>query len=137
VALPAEPATGEPARTEFLLAGTSVPRPGRTPVGPAGPSRTGTAAGSTPLGIVHPVAGSVYAIDPNIPPHAQRLRFEGREGTWLLNGSRLGTGSRWDWTPVPGRHTLRLVGANGATIQEMVFEVRSLNEPIIRENTVP
>jgi penicillin-binding protein 1C len=122
VRLPADPITREPARAEFLLAGTAPARP----TGPsAGPIDAATAVPTgAPLGILHPVDGSVYAIDPDIPAHAQRLRFEGRTGLWVLNGRRLGVGSHWDWAPEPGRHVLRLEPGGSAPAQEIRFEVR-------------
>ena len=123
VHLPADPITREPARAEFLLAGTTPARPHATRVGPDVAFDKTTSA--TPLGILHPVDGSIYAIDPDIPAHAQRLRFEGRAGVWLLNGRRLGEGPRLDWAPVPGRHVLRLEPSGTSIVQEIRFEVRS------------
>ena len=122
VRLPADPITREPARAEFLLAGTAPARPtGASAV----PNDAATAVPTgAPLGILHPVDGSVYAIDPDIPAQAQRLRFEGRAGLWVLNGHRLGVGSHWDWAPEPGQHRLRLEPAGSAPAQEIRFEVR-------------
>jgi penicillin-binding protein 1C len=122
VRLLADPITREPARVEFLLAGTTLPRPYNLVAGQDGGSAARSPA--PPLGIVHPVDGSIYAIDPDIPAHAQRLRFEGRPGRWVLNGRRLGVGSQWDWAPEPGRHVLRLEPEGSATAQEIRFEVR-------------
>ncbi len=38
------------------------------------------------FGIISPRDGSVFAIDPDIPPAAQRITFEGERGSWLLDG---------------------------------------------------
>ncbi len=122
VRLPADPITREPARTEFLLAGTTPPQPVGAGIEPV--ATFSARPPGAPLGIRHPVDGSVYAIDPDIPAHAQRLRFEGRPGTWVLNGRRLGTGAQWDWAPEPGHHVLRLEFDRSSTVQEIRFEVR-------------
>jgi len=76
------------------------------------------------FGITSPRDGSVFAIDPDIPPAAQRITFEGERGTWRLDGRRLGAGERLRWAPWPGRHRLELVGASGQTLQSVGFEVR-------------
>jgi len=78
-----------------------------------------------PFGIAHPRDGSVFALDPDIPPAAQRIRFEGEAGQWELDGRRLGRGERLHWAPLPGRHRLRLLAADGRTLLgEAHFEVR-------------
>ena len=76
------------------------------------------------FGITSPRDGSVFAIDPDIPPAAQRITFEGERGTWRLDGRRIGAGERLRWAPWPGRHRLELVGASGQTLQSVAFEVR-------------
>ena len=68
--------------------------------------------------------GAIFALDPDIPPAAQRIRFEGRPGTWLLNGRRLGQGAGLSWAPWPGRHELSLLDARGQVLQTLRFEVR-------------
>ncbi|MBS0447112.1 MAG: penicillin-binding protein 1C, partial [Proteobacteria bacterium] len=75
-------------------------------------------------GIASPRDGSLYAIDPDIPPASQRITFEGEAGTWVLDGRRLGSGARWSWSPWPGRHRLALVDRDGRTLGSVRFEVR-------------
>jgi penicillin-binding protein 1C len=75
-------------------------------------------------GIANPVDGTIYALDPDIPPAAQRLLFEGQAGTWILNGRRLGQGTRLAWSPWPGRHQLQLLDPRGQVLQSVRFEVR-------------
>ena len=75
-------------------------------------------------GITSPRDGSIFAIDPDIPPAAQRITFEGERGTWRLDGRAIGAGERLRWAPWPGRHRLDLVGASGQTLQSVGFEVR-------------
>jgi penicillin-binding protein 1C len=83
------------------------------------------AATARPVGISSPADGSVYALDPDLPPQAQRIRFEGEPGTWVLDGRQLGQGSTLRWTPQPGRHELKLLDAQGRTLQAVRFEVRA------------
>jgi penicillin-binding protein 1C len=76
------------------------------------------------VGITSPRDGSIYALDPDIPPAAQRIRFEGERGVWVLDGQRLGSATRWRWSPWPGPHRLVLLGRDGSVIQSVRFEVR-------------
>ena len=81
-------------------------------------------AGSDRYGITNPRDGSIFAIDPDIPPSAQRITFEGERGEWRLDGRTLGVAERLRWAPWPGRHRLDLVAASGQTLQSVAFEVR-------------
>ena len=109
----------EPAREELFIAGTA-PAPGRP-----GAGTVVAAATARPVGISSPADGSVYALDPDLPPQAQRIRFEGEPGTWVLGGRRLGQGGTLRWTPQPGRHELKLLDPQGRTLQAVRFEVRA------------
>ena len=104
----------EPPRDEVFVAGTqqSVQRAGRQ------------VRGATSMGIASPRDGSIYALDPDMPPRAQRIIFEGEPGTWVLDGRRLGTGARLAWFPWPGRHVLALAPRTGGATQTIRFEVR-------------
>jgi penicillin-binding protein 1C len=101
----------EPPRDEVFIAGTEA-RPGNPP-----PVRSA-------FGIASPRDGSIFAIDPDMPPAVQRLTFEGEAGTWMLDGKRLGHGTRMHWAPWPGRHELVLLGGDGRPLQSVKFEVR-------------
>ena len=76
------------------------------------------------FGITSPRDGSRFALDPDIPPIAQQIIFEGERGTWLLNGRRVGQGTSIHWAPWPGRHELELRDARGRVLQAVRFEVR-------------
>jgi penicillin-binding protein 1C len=76
------------------------------------------------LGILNPRDGSIFALDPDMPPAAQRISFEGERGTWVLDGKRLGAAATLAWSPWPGRHRLSLLGRRGETLQTVRFEVR-------------
>jgi len=85
---------------------------------------TGEVGGAERYGITSPRDGSIFALDPDIPPAAQRITFEGERGIWRLDGRALGSGERLRWAPWPGRHRLELVAASGQTLQSVSFEVR-------------
>jgi penicillin-binding protein 1C len=79
--------------------------------------------------IVYPAAGTVIALDPDIPHDDQRIFFEAQpESTglrWLLDGNDLGLpGSLRLWKPERGRHRLTLADASGRTLDAVEFEVR-------------
>lgn len=102
----------EPPRDEWFIAGT------------AQAVWRATRPDDEAFGIVAPRDGSLFAIDPDMPPASQRLVFEGADGVWWLDGRRLGEGRRLHWTPWPGRHVLVLRGRDGTPLQQVRFEVR-------------
>jgi penicillin-binding protein 1C len=121
------PAGGEAERVEWFLAGTA-------PAPPAERAGSGDAAAPTALarhpGILAPTAGTVVALDPDIPPARQRLVFEARPGgsglRFRLDGADLGlAGAPVAWAPVPGSHELALVDAEDRVVDRVRFEVRA------------
>lgn len=104
----------EPPREELFLAGTEQARQRET--AQLAPQRV--------FGISSPRDGSRFALDPDIPPAAQQIVFEGAQGAWWLNGRRIGQGSSLHWAPWPGRHELELRDARGRVLQRVRFEVR-------------
>ena len=104
----------EPPRDEVFIAGTEQAR-----------QRASTqVAGAERYGITSPRDGSIFAIDPDMPPAAQRITFEGEAGVWLLDGKRVGAAQKLAWSPWPGRHELTLQARDGQPIQTIRFEVR-------------
>jgi penicillin-binding protein 1C len=103
----------EPAREEWFLVGTEQPL-----------QRASAALDAPRFGITSPRDGSIFAIDPDMPAAAQRITFEGEQGTWVLDGKRLGAAQRLGWAPWPGRHQLALLARDGSTLQTVRFEVR-------------
>ncbi len=112
----------EAARTEYFLPGTrqSLVRVAKSnDIAPA---------------IAYPTPGMLVAIDPDIPPAHQRLRFiaQGlKQGSWVLDGKPLvrTAGKRaddlgYDWMPWPGKHKLVLQDVNGVVLDQLQFEVR-------------
>lgn len=105
---------GEAPREEWFVAGTEQVV-----------WRAGAATGALRrFGISNPRDGSLFALDPDIPPRAQQIFFEGEAGTWVLDGRRLGRGERIAWAPMPGRHRLELRGDAGRLVEAVDFEVR-------------
>ncbi len=82
------------------------------------------------LSIKVPIAQTIYAIDPDIPPQLQRIAFEAAgEPTdglrWVLNGRDMGAGSLLRWQPAPGRYQLVLKSGD-KQIDAVQFSVRGL-----------
>ncbi|MBI0329735.1 penicillin-binding protein 1C [Burkholderia plantarii] len=129
----------EPTRDEWFLRGTETAEV-RLAAGAGGETRpaarpravSGGAAGPAPrapLAIAAPTDGTIFAVDPDIPPRNQRVWFErvagssGR-GSWRLDGRVIGRGERVAWLPWPGRHELELLDAGGKVADHVAFEVR-------------
>lgn len=79
--------------------------------------------------IAYPTAGTIIALDPDIPPEDQRVFFgispqkAGLE--WILDGMSLGpAASLKPWAPCPGKHVLKLVDSGGTELDSVDFEVR-------------
>ncbi|CAB3770341.1 penicillin-binding protein 1C [Paraburkholderia solisilvae] len=76
-----------------------------------------------------PADGTLFALDPDIPPVNQRIVFERASGVsgqsiWHLDGKPLGDAPRVLWPPWPGRHVLELVDPAGHSADTVRFEVR-------------
>jgi penicillin-binding protein 1C len=79
--------------------------------------------------IVNPASGSVYAIDPDIPPAQQRLAVETSGDVVatrvMLDDRDLGAASDQPlFLASPGRHRLRLVEPGGRVVDQIVFTMR-------------
>ncbi|KQP17648.1 penicillin-binding protein 1C [Pseudorhodoferax sp. Leaf267] len=107
----------EAARSEWFLAGTAQPL--------FALAAKAADRAATPR-ILAPVDGSIVALDPDIPPTHQRLRLraQGADARWRLDGKPLGRGAELAWLPWPGRHQLQLVDARGAVLDQVRIEVR-------------
>jgi penicillin-binding protein 1C len=113
----------EPSRDETFLAGTEVRE-----------VRIGTQPANTVAAprIASPADGTVFALDPDIPPKRQRTWFRatGVAGqtadkvSWRLDGKPLGKGGQVAWLPWPGRHTVELLDARGQVVDRVRVEVR-------------
>ncbi|WP_399678755.1 transglycosylase domain-containing protein [Xenophilus sp.] len=114
----------EAARGEWFIAGTEQPLF----------ALEGIAAGAGPAGeppparITAPADGTLLALDPDIPPRHQRVRFEadaaGAGAQWRISGHTVARGPRAQWLPWPGRHVVELADAQGRVLDSVRVEVR-------------
>lgn len=83
---------------------------------------------STNLGarIMAPTTGTIIALDPDIPPSHQRVRFTatGTGIRWLVDGKAFATGASAHWLPWPGRHLVQITDARGCVLDTIQLEVR-------------
>jgi penicillin-binding protein 1C len=107
----------EPPRTEYFRAGTAQALVAQAPATARRPH------------IVSPVAGSVYALDPDIPIDHQKIRLA---AIGVANGERLLLDRRdlgaadvdHSTLPGPGAHSLTLVDRDGRARDNVRFTVR-------------
>ena len=115
----------EPARDEWFVRGTQMDRIGLTATAAAATRTVRLDAKAAKIGA--PTDGTIFALDPDIPPARQRVWFERTGGgrlVWRLDGKPFGHDARAAWLPWPGRHVLELVDARGDTVDKVGFEVR-------------
>jgi penicillin-binding protein 1C len=82
--------------------------------------------------IANPADGTVFALDPDMPPAAQRVWFHAqgvagqtaRTVSWRMDGKPLGRGGEVAWLPWPGRHQVELLDAAGKVVDRIGIEVR-------------
>jgi penicillin-binding protein 1C len=110
----------EPERAEWFVSGTEAPLVELVPAGQRAPM------------IVYPVAGSIIAIDPDIPGPLQRVMFQAQAGQglrWRLDKENLGAAdAQLAWQPTPGEHRLELVDAQDDAVAVVRFEVRGAQQ---------
>ncbi|MDM0004229.1 penicillin-binding protein 1C [Variovorax sp. J22G73] len=107
----------EAARSEWFLQGTEQPLFALD---------TGMANDANFARITSPSDGTIIAVDPDIPPLRQRVRFEseGRGVQWRIDGKFFARGNRAQWLPWPGRHVIELVDGAGKVVDQRRIEVR-------------
>ncbi|MDO8455476.1 MAG: penicillin-binding protein 1C [Burkholderiaceae bacterium] len=128
----AGPAPLEAARSEWFLQGTQ--QTSFAMHSGALPSNNSRARGTKglelsrqqPARITSPTTGTIIALDPDIPPRHQRVRFtaEGSNLRWLMDGKLLAQGASAQWLPWPGRHVVQIADAKGKVLDEVRLEVR-------------
>ncbi|MFO1418888.1 MAG: penicillin-binding protein 1C [Methylotetracoccus sp.] len=107
----------EPPRKEWFIAGTES-----ATIAMIDPTRRRARITSPPRGVV-------VALDPDMPATHQAMMFIARPATadlsFRLDDETLGSASRpVPWQPVPGRHRLSLLRADGHSIDSVDFTVR-------------
>ncbi|WP_244807389.1 MULTISPECIES: penicillin-binding protein 1C [Caballeronia] len=116
----------EPARSEWFVRGTQMSAIGLT--ANAAQAARGANADARAARIGAPTDGTIFALDPDIPPARQRVWFTRVDGSarlaWRLDGKPYGHDARAAWLPWPGRHVLELVDAKGEVVDKVGFEVR-------------
>ena len=114
----------EPARKEYFLEGTEqdVIQANSTTL-----DRLGVATDSHQLQrIAYPGLGTIIALDPDIPPDYQGVVFKALSPLahgwqWRLDGKIVRNAV---WFPLPGKHMLELLDADGQVVDSVNFEVR-------------
>jgi len=129
----------EAAREEWFLQGTQQalfaidsgadgadPSSAKAPKGSRKSPPQAAASPSGPARITAPAAGTIIALDPDIPPTRQRLQFTatGSNLLWHMDDKPLGRGPRVAWLPWPGRHVVQITDAAGQVLDEVRIEVR-------------
>ena len=107
----------EPPRREWFVRGTGLTTVAAAPTQARRPR------------ITSPVSGSVYALDPDIPPDRQRLAVAtsgdvSAHRLWLDARDLGSAGAQPLVLAAPGRHRLRLTDVAGRVIDQVVFTMR-------------
>lgn len=110
----------EASRSEWFLQGTEQP------LFALDAGTDAAAAAALPARITAPADGTIIALDPDIPPQHQRVRFEseGRGVQWRIDGKPFAHGNSAQWLPWPGRHLIELADASGKVVDQRRLEVR-------------
>ena len=94
-------------------------------------SESARAMERVPARITRPQDGTILALDPDIPPHNQRLLLQADAGGadpqtlhWWIGPREIGRGAQAQWLPWPGRYVIQLRDARGAVQDERRIEVR-------------
>ncbi len=81
---------------------------------------------NSPARITSPATGTIFALDPDIPPNRQRvdLQADGAGLRWWIDGKAFAQGPSAQWLPWPGRHVVQIRNAQGAVLDSVRLEVR-------------
>ena len=118
----------EAARDEWFIAGTEQ---AQIVLLPSSGSEVAARPGDRLVAhIAAPTDGTILALDPDIPPQAQRVSLrattsDATQGlTWRIDGKALSQGQSAQWLPWPGRHLVSLTDATGRILDQIALEVR-------------
>ncbi|MBP6018741.1 MAG: penicillin-binding protein 1C [Burkholderiaceae bacterium] len=132
---PAMPATVQ--RTQVVFQDTIEPSRqdvflGDTAISTVSLASSAITKGSSRSGIVEPVDGSIFALDPDIPRHNQRVSLRAvslagqgsQKVSWRIGKDIIAQGPLAQWAPWPGRHKVQLLDEAGTLLQQINIEVR-------------
>ncbi len=138
IAVRFEPAL-EASRAEWFLSGTEQPVFAHVLAERAASQPGDVNRQSAGAHILSPAAGTVVALDPDIPPENQQLWFEAsdRSGAvadfrWWMDGQAWAQGRIVGWLPWPGRHKVQLRDTTGTVLDTVAFEVRGAGARLAR-----
>ncbi|CAM8665762.1 PbpC Membrane carboxypeptidase/penicillin-binding protein PbpC [Comamonadaceae bacterium] len=126
---------GEAPRSEWFISGTEqgsfamekgAARAYSTSARGQNDAKSSSSNAQTTARITAPTSGTILALDPDIPPQAQRLSLEaeGSNLRWLIDGKPVAKGNTALWLPWPGRHVIQIVDAKGKVLDQVRLEVR-------------
>ncbi|NYT61249.1 penicillin-binding protein 1C [Alcaligenaceae bacterium] len=117
----------EPSRKDFFIGDTAITRVSlaQNRVLPEG----GAAH------ILAPVAGTIIALDPDIPGDKQGIRLQAgnmaagtpEQVSWRIGNRVLASGAQATWLPRPGSHQIQLLDERGVVLDEVQVEVRAFS----------
>lgn len=112
----------EPTRTEWFIEGTE-----RETIQLSGQAQNDNMLNEKAVPkILEPTSGTIIALDPDIPPQNQLIRFisNHRNVQWQIDRDIMGQGQTLDWPPLPGRHKINLLNAEGEILDSIRIEIR-------------
>ncbi len=78
--------------------------------------------------ILYPAPDTVIALDPDIPEDRQRVFIAAAPGDpsmqLVLDETPIGQAPSVSWAPIQGKHRLSLINKDGATEDQISFEVK-------------
>ncbi|RTZ41159.1 penicillin-binding protein 1C [Candidimonas sp. SYP-B2681] len=119
----------EPSRWDYFLGDTMLTLVERS----FDPTKSESGAGR----IVSPADQTIFALDPDIPYHHQRIRFaagnvsaiSGDLLAWRVDQRLVGRGNAMLWRPMPGRHRIELLDNDGNVLDRISIQVRGAISP--------
>ncbi|ARV20698.1 Penicillin-binding protein 2D [Curvibacter sp. AEP1-3] len=139
---------GEAPRSEWFISGTEqakfamekgAARAYSTSAGGPNDSKNHGNTTTNTARITSPTSGTILALDPDIPPQAQRLSLEaeGSNLRWLIDGKQVAKGNTALWLPWPGRHVIQIVDSKGKVLDQVRLEVRGAGVKMQDSKTAP
>ncbi|WP_397473044.1 penicillin-binding protein 1C [Pusillimonas sp.] len=114
----------EPARLDYFVGDTALTQVRKVPA-------VQEQADLQAIYIAAPADGTIFALDPDIPPANQRVVFSASGQTprmqellaWRIEGETV-AGEQMLWMPKPGKHRVELIGKDGEVLDSVTVNVR-------------